>query len=418
MKIKQAVFAAGKSAFFFDDQQAIRTRSKRDGFMYLGQPLTPGFSQIRVAGESISVLLLLENGHVATGDCAAVQYSGVGGRDPLFLAQTYLPFLRRSMAPLLAGRTVDSFQKMTNWMETLSFRGHKLHTAIKYGLSQAFLNASAIAKCRLPCEIIADEYRVRVSKKRVPIFGQTGDNRYENADKMILKGVDVLPHGLFNHVSEKLGRRGEKLADYIRWLCCRIKTLRPNASYHPVVHIDVYGTIGLAFDVNIGRMADYMASLESMTGGLPLYIEGPVDMGEKQRQMETLLQLRTRLRKIGSKVCIVADEWCNTLQDIRDFTDAQACDMIQIKTPDLGGIQNTIESVIYCKKHGLEAYLGGTCNETDLSCRACVQVALATRADRILAKPGMGFDEGFSIVNNEMERTLAVLKTRSSGARS
>jgi len=34
-------------------------------------------------------------------------------------------------------------------------------------------------------------------------------------------------------------------------------------------------------------------------------------------------------------------------------------------------------------------------------------VALATDAAQVLAKPGMGFDEGYSAVTNEMRRTLA-----------
>ena len=103
---------------------------------------------------------------------------------------------------------------------------------------------------------------------------------------------------------------------------------------------------------------------------------------------------------------------CNTLDDIKEFTDARACHMIQIKTPDLGGIQNVAESNLYCRQHGVEAYQGGTCNETDISTLTCVHVAVATRPDRMLAKPGMGFDEGFMIVNNEMERIIRVLKMK------
>jgi methylaspartate ammonia-lyase len=60
----------------------------------------------------------------------------------------------------------------------------------------------------------------------------------------------------------------------------------------------------------------------------------------------------------------------------------------------------------------MEAYQGGTCNETDLSARTCVHLAMATRPERMLAKPGMGFDEGFTVVNNEMERIIAVLRSR------
>ena len=38
--------------------------------------------------------------------------------------------------------------------------------------------------------------------------------------------------------------------------------------------------------------------------------------------------------------------------------------VVQIKTPDLGSIHNTIEAVLYCKANGMGACLGGTANET------------------------------------------------------
>jgi methylaspartate ammonia-lyase len=60
----------------------------------------------------------------------------------------------------------------------------------------------------------------------------------------------------------------------------------------------------------------------------------------------------------------------------------------------------------------MEAYQGGTCNETEISSRVCVHLACASRPERMLAKPGMGFDEGFMIVNNEMERIARILKWR------
>lgn len=86
--------------------------------------------------------------------------------------------------------------------------------------------------------------------------------------------------------------------------------------------------------------------------------------------------------------------------------------MIQIKTPDLGGIQHIVEAVLYCQTKGISAYQGGTCNETDRSSQVCVHLAMATKPDQILAKPGMGVDEGYMIVYNEMQRILAVRRGR------
>jgi methylaspartate ammonia-lyase len=415
MKIKRALFVPGSSSFYFDDQRAIKAGAGHDGFVYTGAPVTPGFRAVRVAGEALSILLLLEDGSWAAGDCAAVQYSGAGGRDPLFLAADYLPLLRDRIRPLLEGREVGPFRSMAAEFEALEFDGRRLHTAVRYGLSQALLQARALARRRIMAEVVCEEYGLPVVAEPVPIFGQSGDDRYLNVDKMIMKGVDVLPHALINNVDEKLGRSGEKLREYIHWLADRIRTVRTDPSYRPTLHIDVYGTIGQIFDLNTEKVSDYLASLASESGEFPLYIEGPVDADEKFRQIELLTEIRESLRRKGSAVKIVADEWCNTFEDVRDFTDAGSCDMVQIKTPDLGGLQNTIESVLYCRAHDMEAYQGGTCNETDVSARACVHAAVAARAERLLAKPGMGFDEGFMIVRNEMERVLAVLRSRRGG---
>ena len=103
---------------------------------------------------------------------------------------------------------------------------------------------------------------------------------------------------------------------------------------------------------------------------------------------------------------LVADEWANTVDDIHEFNRAGAADMIQIKTPDLGGLHHSVDAVLDCRRHGVLAHIGGSCCESDRSARACVHVALASGADQILAKPGMGVDEGLSIVANEMSRTL------------
>ncbi len=60
------------------------------------------------------------------------------------------------------------------------------------------------------CEVVADEYGCTVSDHLIPIFTQSGDDRYDNADKMIIKGAQVLPHALINNVETKLGAHGEK----------------------------------------------------------------------------------------------------------------------------------------------------------------------------------------------------------------
>lgn len=411
MKIKDVIVSAGVAGFYFDDQKAIKCGcAVVDGCALCGRPMTPGFSSIRQRGESVSIIILLEDGQMCYGDCAAVQYSGAGGRDPLFRADDFIPVIEKEIVPLLKGHELSSFRSIAEEFDRMKTGGHhKYHTAIRYGITQALLDAAAKVKKLTMAEVIAEEYGTEIALKPIPVFAQTGDERYLNADKAIIKRAQVLPHALINNVETKLGKKGELLLEYVKWLNKRIVELG-DEKYNPIIHIDVYGTIGIAFHEDPVKMVDYMARLGEAAKPYKLRIEGPTDAGSKEGQINALVKLMEAKQRRGVDVDIVADEWCNTKEDIIEFIDAGAGDMVQIKTPDLGGINNSIEAVLYARKKGVGAYLGGTCNETDRSAQICAHVALATKPDQMLAKPGMGVDEGYMIVQNEMKRTLAVLK--------
>lgn len=410
MKIKKVICAAGKTGFYFDDQRAIKKGAENDGAFYIGEPVTEGFTGVRQAGEAISVLFLLENGDVAHGDCAAVQYSGAGGRDPLFLAETFIPVILNEVAPLYEGKEITTFREMADRVDKYicpeSGRGY--HTAIRYGVTQACLDAVAKSKGKLMAQIIAEEYHTTISNEIIPIFTQSGDDRYLNADKMIMKEAPVLPHALFNHVEKKVGLQGEKLREYVQWLRDRVLEKRVREDYTPVFHIDVYGTLGIVFNNDLERIAEFIGELAEVAKPFHLRIEGPIDVEERNAQIKALSTIRKHMDAKGIKAEIVADEWCNTLEDIIDFSTAKAGHMAQIKTPDLGGINNSIEAVLYCKEHDMGAYLGGTCNETNRSAEVCAHIAMATQPAQTLAKPGMGVDEGYMIMYNEMSRILAL----------
>ncbi|NLL81053.1 MAG: methylaspartate ammonia-lyase [Tissierellia bacterium] len=408
MKIIDLVCSEGKTGFYFDDQKAIKAGAKHDGLFYLGDPQLEGFTAIRQAGESISVMLILEDGQVAYGDCAAVQYSGAGGRDPLFLAKDFIPVIENDIKPLLVGRDLDSFKSLAEEFDHLEVNGKRLHTAIRYGITQAILDAVAKTKKVTMAEVVKEEYNTGVEIQRIPIFTQSGDDRYTNADKMIIKSADVLPHGLFNSVEEKLGTKGEKLLAYVEWLRDRVNQYKTTEDYNPIFHIDVYGTIGDAFDNDTKVMADYLQTLEEAAKPYALRIEGPMDVGSREGQIKAMADLRNELDSRGINVELVADEWCNTLEDVKAFTDNNAGHMIQIKTPDLGGVNNTIEAILYCNEKGLGSYVGGTCNETSRSAEVCCNIAVACGATQALAKPGMGVDEGYMLINNEMNRVVAL----------
>jgi methylaspartate ammonia-lyase len=288
-----------------------------------------------------------------------------------------------------------------------------LHSAVRYGVSQALLKAVALTRNVTMAEVIADEWGLPQPGRAVPIHAQSGTARRKNADKMIVRHVASLPHALVEDIPKQLGEDGERLVRYVRWLKERIEELG-GPSYRPAIHIDVQGALGRIYDDNLGRILGYLYRLESSVQPLTLRLESPIIMETRAAQIETMKTLRDYVQFRNMAVQIVADEWANTREDIQAFIDAQAADMIQIKMPDLGSISNTVDAVLACKEAGVGAFLGGSCAETDLSARTAVHVALATQPDLIMAKPGMGIDEAVSIVQNEMTRALVLIKTRGS----
>jgi methylaspartate ammonia-lyase len=402
----------GLTGFYFDDQLAIRGGAHHDGFDYAGVPATPGFDRIRQAGTCLSVMLVLDDGQVAVGDCASVQYSGAGGREPLFSPAEARRVVEDVVAPTLRGADLDRFRDLAAALDGVTADGAPLPAAVRYGVSQALLDAVACARHTTMAEVVRDEWGTGSPLRPVPIFAQSGDDRYDNVDKMILKGVDVLPHGLINTVEGKLGGDGELLDGYVGWIRDRVRSLRPEEEYRPVLHFDTYGTIGLAFGADTGWMADYLGRLAATAAPYRLRIEHPVDGGSRAGQVDAMVALRRALGERGVPMDLVVDEWCNTLEDIEVFVAAGAADMVHVKTPDLGNIADSVEGLLHVRRHGLLAYCGGTCNETDRSGRVGAHIAMACQADQVLAKPGMGVDEGLMIVGNEMARTATLAASR------
>lgn len=408
-EIAQLLCVPNEGGFFVDDQAAILAGAVHDGFRYVGAPLTSGFTAIREPAAAVSVLLVLADGQVAVGDCVTVQYAGVGGRDRVLTAADAVAAIQRYVAPVLVGRSLTSFRELAGTIEALRPDGVPLSAAVRYGVSQALLDAVARARGCTMAEVVREEYDTGAALVPVPIFAQSGDERYTAVDKMVLKRIDALPHGLINNVAEKLGRDGELLAEYVSWLRDRVLAVRTDAAYHPRLHIDTYGTVGLAFGEDVEAVADYLASLGKLAEPFSLRIEHPVDTGARDTQIDFYVRLRAALAERSPRVEVVVDEWCNTLADIGLFAEAGAADVIHVKTPDLGGIGNTIEALLLVRAAGLAAYCGGSCNDTDISARVSAQIAMACAADQVLARPGMGLDEGVMIVRNEMRRTAALV---------
>ncbi|WMY11020.1 methylaspartate ammonia-lyase [Paraburkholderia phenoliruptrix] len=406
LSVTDVFLAPAQGAFFYDDQLAIREGVTSDGFIYQGRPRTPGFSTIRMPAEALSIGLRLSDGVIVWGDMMSVQYAGAAGRDPVFKSDAITALTHEVVVPRLQGLPVNNF--VGSCTASLTTEGDRLPLAVSYGVSQALLRAAAHASRCTMAEIICREFDLPVRADPVPLYAQSGDQRHTNVDKMVMRHVDVLPHGLINS-REKFGTKGETFLEFAKWVANRARSLGGD-HYNPTLHFDVYGWIGLEIGLEPKDIAAFIARTADSLGTFNLNIECPADYGSTQRQLEGYADIVRELERLGSTARIVVDEHCNTIEDIENFAKMHAAHIIQIKTPDVGCITDIVKAVLDCKAHGVGAYMGGSCVETDLSARVTTHVAVATQADMMLAKPGMGVDEGVSIVGNEQSRLLAVLR--------
>jgi len=412
MRVKSIICSVGRSGYMHRDLVAIKAGATPDGFLFHGKPHSAGFKKIVEPATIVSVMLELEDGQIAFGDCADVILAGVAGRDPAFRGEDHIGYLRSEIAPLLKDLDVAKFRDNARQFDQYRHGGKPLHTAVRYGLTQALLHATALAQKKTMAEIIAAEYGTTIAKAPIPILASGHKDDPLQLDRTILKRVDLLPHASFTIVKDHVGLEGEKLLAFAAAVSKRIREIG-EADYKPRIHLDVYGTLGELFAMKMEPLSDYLGRLAQAARPYGLLVESPIIAKTQEEQIANFKMLRALLKEKGISVGLIADEWCNTLEDIRLFADVGATDYVQIKTPDLGGINNTIEAVLYCRSKNMGSSLGGTANETDHSARICTHIGLACSPDFMLSKPGLGVDEALMIQTNEMARTLAILAARS-----
>src|SRR6185436_16863515 len=210
MKIKEVICAAGRSGYMHRDLAAIKSGTAiPDGSLYKGKPMSPGFTRIIEPATIISIMLVLEDGQVAFGDCADVILAGVAGRDPAFNARDHIDYVRGEIADALRGRDISKFKPNAEELDQYTRQGKRLHTAIRYGVSQALLHATALSHKQTMAEVIAREYGSTISKTPIPILASCHKDDPGQLDRVILKRVELLPHASFQIVSEHVGLQGE-----------------------------------------------------------------------------------------------------------------------------------------------------------------------------------------------------------------
>src|SRR5262249_47437047 len=136
------------------------------------------------------------DGRVAWGDAVAVQYAGTAGRDAPIDPPALAAAVERAAAALEAAGPVP-FAEACAVLEAGRLDARPLHPGLRYGLGGALLGLAADGAGVAPARVLAALSGVD-APVRIPVYAQSGEERHTNVDRMLLRRVDVLPHGLIN----------------------------------------------------------------------------------------------------------------------------------------------------------------------------------------------------------------------------
>lgn len=390
----------GIGGYWVNDQPAVQQGAVRDGFFFKGEAVTPGFEAVREPSVAYCVSLELDDGQIAYGDCTTVFNAGCAGR-PQPLRAANLPRISQAAAGLFDGRAFEGFRPAAAVLDQLP--GETWNLPVAFGLSQALLSAAALAKRTTMAQVLMDEYRVQRPAEAPRFAGSCGGEWELNVDKAIARRVAMFPQSAIQTAAEC-----QRLPEYVSWIVRRVEQLA-GPGYAPDLHFDFHASLGRMYDNDEEKVCDYLADIVKRAGPYKVYFEDPMLSSTAGEALERMARLRERFDTRGPRCGLIADEWANAPGEMQRFAGAKAAHAIQIKVPDNGSLVTTIEAMRTCREHGVLPYLGGSCNETDISARATVHVGIAFGAWRLFTKPGMGFDEGLMVMTNEMNRTLARL---------
>ena len=294
---------------------------------------------------------------------------------------------------------------LTQWLETEGAFLQEFPDApafVRYAVSQAVVGGVSFATNEVPFKMMARELKLPIINKMIPLHGSSGADWGGAVDRMLARNIPFLPQGQFENIAEQIGANGEHLLTWIR----HFKTRANKFSYVPTLTLDFHGALDTAFNHDLTLISTFIATMAKEALPHRLHVESPIVGKTLDDHATRFAEIRKQLTSKAPDTRIIADEWANEVSDIDLLIRTKAVDGIHIKMPDTGSLSECAKAVSMCKNNSIFSLLGGSCTETDIGARMSAHLALATRPDALLVKPGMGFDESHSLLFNEMARSI------------
>jgi len=407
MRIAQVLASAGVAASYCSDQRAIAQGAPIDGLFVGGEPVLPGFRSPREVPEVICVMLVLEDGQVGVGEGSSVIYPSRAGVDPPARSAELVPIVRDVLAPLLEGKSVDTFRALAEEAEAVRVNGQRMHSALRWALSTALLDATALARRRTKAEVLADEWGVQPAESMPPLLGQSGQDWDISLDRIIMRRIDAY-HRATHHK-----RMWDEHPAAIQKMRDRAAKFAPGFMLD--IQLDINGFAGRELDNDTDRIVGLMADFEALADPLRILFASPVEMPDRPGQIAKMAEIRRGMQARGLKSLLIADYFCATPEDHRAFAEGGAGDYHMVHSPTIGSVVGTMDVMVDLKQRGIKSFLAGSGSSTDISGINVAHLAVAGSPELLQLSPGPGIDTPHSIAVNEIQRILTLIQARRAG---
>ena len=397
--------------------------------------------------EIVLIGLQLSNGRIAWGDCVADPYTAIP-----FTAQYGLEAIETYVRPRLRGQTVTSISALMMHLEGIRetvlvtethqstppqpkgpsrrdiLRGswqpttavpesiirryeveRPLHPALRYGLSQALLQAVALAQDKSLLAVLCDTYDLPMSPTAVPLHAEINPHLPLDIATITQNPIQSVGYSTGGaNPSLELGPNGTVLQRFVRQLKeSLLETADPQTL---AFYLTVRGGYGHLCDNNLGKILGMLVGLEKAAEPFLVRIQDPFVLDEQAEQIKQMANLKSYLRSRSMKLQLVAQAGIHSAADALAFVAGDAAHMLHLHLPQMGDIGEGIKAAKICQENGIGVLWGGSPEETEVAARSTVQTALAVQPRLLLVKNGRLGSTAASLMYNEMTRILAAVK--------
>jgi methylaspartate ammonia-lyase len=398
-KIIDIITYRGWGGYFFEDIDKIRQKFIPAADRYHTPTNHGRYPFVRTPAPVVGVGLKLDDDSVHWGDAVAVSFGGKAGRAGPGSPDELERWVKTDFKSWSMGRAVSGWLTL----ERAFLQAFKTTPAfVRYAVSQALLSAASHAANMSPFRLIAKDLGLNPAKQPITLHGSSGSNWDDTVDRMLARKLSFLPQGQFENLESQIGPDGANLLTWIE----SFKQRAARFNYKPTLTLDFHGALDAIFGHSDQKIAEFIALISQKAAPHTLHVESPIVGRTLEDHAKRLAAICSTVRASAPTTRIIADEWANEVSDIQYLMDQKSVDGIHIKMPDTGTLSECAEAVRICKQTNTFALLGGSCTETDIGARFSVHLALACAPDALLVKPGMGFDESYAQMSNEMTRAL------------